>query len=169
VKAAQRANQKLARGEMAGTDNPFVSHRSGAMDKVQLKNQEWAVNHEYVTDTGGGMADTEAADEAAYLASLSKKVSFSKGRILFHQYCACNMFLSLHAFRYEFLRAFQQDRKLLAKYTQKLSGATTGGAIGKERKKHKKEKHKKEKHKKEKHKKKRKKHKTRGSSDSSSS
>jgi hypothetical protein len=86
VKAAQRANQKLARGEMAGTDNPFVSHRSGAMDKVQLKNQEWAVNHEYVTDTGDGMADTEAADEAAYLASLSKKVSHSQpGTRSFHQ------------------------------------------------------------------------------------
>jgi hypothetical protein len=39
VKAAQRANQKLARGEMAGTDNPFISHRSGAMDNVQLKSQ----------------------------------------------------------------------------------------------------------------------------------
>ena len=44
------------------------------MDNVQLKDQEWAVNHEYVTDTGDGMAETEAADEAAYLASLSKKV-----------------------------------------------------------------------------------------------
>ena len=75
VKAAQRANQKLARGELAGTDNPFVSHRSGAMDNVQLKSQEWAVNHEYVTDSVVGIADTEAADEAAYLASLSKKVS----------------------------------------------------------------------------------------------
>ena len=77
VKAAQRANQKLARGEMAGTDNPFVGHRSGAMDNVQLKDQEWAVNHEYVTDTRDGMAGTEAADEAAYLASLSKKVRAS--------------------------------------------------------------------------------------------
>lgn len=44
------------------------------MDNVRLKNQEWAVNHEYVTDSGVGIADTEAADEAAYLASLSKKV-----------------------------------------------------------------------------------------------
>ena len=74
VKAAQKANQKLARGEMAGTDNPFVSHRSGALDRVKVKEQEWgAMGHEYVQE-GGAAADAgDAGDEAAYLASLSKK------------------------------------------------------------------------------------------------
>jgi hypothetical protein len=136
VKAAQRANQKLARGEMAGTDNPFISHRSGAMDKVKLKEQEWgSMGHEYVTEAGeGGVAAVapDAGDEAAYLASLSKK-----------------------------------DRKLLAKYTKKLGGATDGGAIDKKSKKHKKEK--KHKKKSKKHKKKSKKSRGSSSSDSSSS
>ena len=35
ARAAQRANRMLDAGSMAGTDNPFISHRSGAMDRVR--------------------------------------------------------------------------------------------------------------------------------------
>ena len=118
----------------------FVSHRSGALDKVKLKEQEWGtMGHEYMSESGvegaAGAPVADAGDEAAYLASLSKK-----------------------------------DRKLLAKYTKKLGGggATEGGAIGKKSsKKHKKEKKHKKKHKK--HKKKHKKSRGSSSSSSSSS
>eukprot|EP01045_Picozoa_sp_COSAG04_P032472 COSAG04_NODE_6377_length_1343_cov_1.668810_1_plen_182_part_10 len=40
VREAQKANRKLGEGKMAGQDNPFVSHRSTAMDNVKLKDQE---------------------------------------------------------------------------------------------------------------------------------
>ena len=35
ARAAQRANRMLDAGSMAGTDNPFISHRSAAMDRVR--------------------------------------------------------------------------------------------------------------------------------------
>ena len=71
VREAQKANRKLGEGKMAGQDNPFVSHRSTAMDNVKLKDQEWAVQGDYVTEDYG--AAPAADSEAAYLASLSKK------------------------------------------------------------------------------------------------
>ena len=37
VRAAQRANQKLERGQMTGEDNPFVSHRSTCLDNLKVK------------------------------------------------------------------------------------------------------------------------------------
>ena len=51
---------------MASVDNPFVSHRSGAMDNLRLKSAEWTVNHEYVLE------EPAAESEDALLASLSK-------------------------------------------------------------------------------------------------
>eukprot|EP01052_Picozoa_sp_SAG31_P018457 SAG31_NODE_1308_length_8879_cov_3.158884_8_plen_196_part_00 len=70
VRAAQRANQRLQRGQMAGEDNPFVSHRSTALDNLKLKNQEWSVGHDFVVDEADKQEET---DEASLLASLSHK------------------------------------------------------------------------------------------------
>jgi hypothetical protein len=56
----------LSEGAMAVVDNPFVSHRSGAMDNLKLKSSEWSVNHEYVLEEPG------VDSEEALLASLSK-------------------------------------------------------------------------------------------------
>jgi hypothetical protein len=114
VRAAQRANEKLARGQMAGEANPFVSHRSGAMDNLKLKNQEWDVTGDYVVDD-------QPDDEAALLASLSKK-----DRKLLAKY----------------------TKKLLK--TEGGGDASAAQGVSKKHKKEKKSKHKKEKHKREK-------------------